>query len=81
MLELLFDNRDRVVPKDELFDALWQGRIVSDGALTTAVNELRHALGDTGKSHQISRTFCGQDQTGGEQVDPVCGGTDLLRAA
>ncbi|MEM7059588.1 MAG: winged helix-turn-helix domain-containing protein [Pseudomonadota bacterium] len=60
LLEFLFENRDRVVSKDELFDVLWQGRIVSDGALTTAVNDLRRALGDTGKSHQVIRTFYGQ---------------------
>lgn len=60
LLEYLFEHRDRVVSKDEIFEAVWQGRIVSDGALTTAVNDLRRALGDTGKDHEIIRTFYGQ---------------------
>ena len=60
LLEVLFNNRDRVVSKDELFDTLWQGRYVTEGALSTAVNELRRALGDTGKDHRIIRTYYGQ---------------------
>jgi hypothetical protein len=31
-----FANRDRVVSKDDLISAIWEGRIVSDAALTLA---------------------------------------------
>lgn len=60
LLEFLYENRDRVVTKDELFEVVWQGQIVSDGALTTAVNDLRRALADTGKQGSIVRTYYGQ---------------------
>lgn len=60
LLEFLFVNRDRVVSKTEIFETVWRGRFVSDGALTTAVNDLRRALGDTSKQHEIIRTIYGQ---------------------
>jgi DNA-binding winged helix-turn-helix (wHTH) protein len=33
LLVHLIRNRDRVVSKDELFDTIWNGRIVSEAAL------------------------------------------------
>jgi DNA-binding winged helix-turn-helix (wHTH) protein len=33
LLVYLIENRDRVVSKDELFDHVWLGRIVSDATL------------------------------------------------
>lgn len=70
LLEVLFNNRDRVVSKDELFETLWQGRYVTEGALSTAVNELRRALGDTGKDHRIIRTYYGQGLRFVGNLDP-----------
>ena len=35
LLEYLIRNRQRVVSKDDLVSAIWNGRIVSDAALTT----------------------------------------------
>jgi len=35
LLEYLTLNRERVVSKDDLIDAIWKGRIVSDAAVTT----------------------------------------------
>lgn len=78
LLELLFDNRDRVVTKQQIFDEVWEGRIASDGALTTSVNELRKALGDTAQDGQIIRTYYGQGlrfvaevETTGSDVQPT----------
>lgn len=39
-------HRDRLVTKAELLSTLWPGTAVSDGALTTAIRELRRALGE-----------------------------------
>ena len=50
LLDYLIRNRDRVVSKDDLISAVWNGRIVSDAALTTRLNAARAAIGDTGES-------------------------------
>jgi len=57
LLVHLIENRDRVVTKDELIDKIWDGRIVSDGALNTRINSVRSAVGDTGKSQAVVKTF------------------------
>ncbi|MEM6634536.1 MAG: winged helix-turn-helix domain-containing protein [Pseudomonadota bacterium] len=47
LLEYLIIHRDRVVPKGEILSRVWQDRPVSDAALTTAVRDVRRALGET----------------------------------
>jgi TolB-like protein len=53
----LLQNRDRVVGKDDLIQAVWGGRIVSDSALTTRINAARTAIGDSGKAQRLIKTF------------------------
>ena len=53
----LVENRDRVVTKDDLINAIWGGRIVSESALTTRINAARSAIGDSGKSQHLIRTL------------------------
>ncbi len=50
-------NRDRVVTKDDLIDAVWGGRIVSDSTLTSHINAARKAIGDTGEAQRLVRTI------------------------
>jgi TolB-like protein len=57
LLAFLVLNRDRVVSKDELIEAVWGGRIVSESALTTRINSVRRALGDDGTAQRFIRTF------------------------
>jgi TolB-like protein/Tfp pilus assembly protein PilF len=57
LLAFLVQNRDRVVSKDDLLQAVWGGRIVSESALTTRINAVRRVLGDDGTSQQLVRTF------------------------
>src|SRR5262249_13153940 len=38
LLLFLIENRERVVSKDDLIAGVWNGRIVSDAALTTRIN-------------------------------------------
>jgi DNA-binding winged helix-turn-helix (wHTH) protein len=52
----LVRNRDRVVAKDELLDALWPGTVVVDNALQRAVSLARSALARVGMSDTI-RTY------------------------
>ena len=53
LLSFLLENRDRVVTKDEIIDAVWDGRVVSDGTLNSRINAARRAVGDDGKEQKI----------------------------
>jgi DNA-binding winged helix-turn-helix (wHTH) protein len=57
LLAYLVQQRDRVVSKDDLLQAVWGGRIVSESALTTRINAVRRALGDDGAAQRLVRTF------------------------
>jgi DNA-binding winged helix-turn-helix (wHTH) protein/predicted ATPase len=57
LLEYLISNRERVVTKDDMLDAIWGGRIVSESALTTRINAARSALGDNGEEQRLIRTL------------------------
>src|SRR5438552_7651559 len=50
LLDYLIRNRERVVTKDDLINAIWNGRVVSDAALTTRLNATRIAIGDSGEN-------------------------------
>src|SRR6185312_16484947 len=52
LLDYLIRNRERVVSKDDLINAVWNGRSVSDAALTTRLNVVRSAIGDTGEEQR-----------------------------
>ena len=56
VLLYLLEHRDRVVRKDELFDKVWDGRIVSELTLTSRINAVRRAINDTGKDQRLLRT-------------------------
>jgi TolB-like protein len=57
LLDYLIRNRERVVSKDDLINAIWNGRIVSDGALTTRLNAARSAIGDSGEEQRLIKTL------------------------
>ena len=57
LLDYLIRNRERVVSKDELIGAVWNGRIVSDAALTTRLNAARNAIGDFGEEQRLLKTL------------------------
>ena len=57
LLEYLIRNRERVVSKDDLINAVWDGRIVSDAALTTRLNAARNAIGDSGEQQRLIKTL------------------------
>ncbi len=49
--------RERVVSKDELLSAVWQGRIVSESTLSSRINAARSAIGDSGQRQAFIRTI------------------------
>ncbi|MFZ2005943.1 MAG: tetratricopeptide repeat protein [Stellaceae bacterium] len=57
LLVYLVQNRDRVVRRDDLVTAIWGGRIVSDSAITTRINAVRRAVGDSGSAQAVVRTL------------------------
>jgi len=57
LLEYLIRNRKRVVSKDDLINAVWNGRSVSDAALTTRLNVARCAIGDSGEEQRLIKTL------------------------
>jgi TolB-like protein/Tfp pilus assembly protein PilF len=82
LLVHLVENRDRVVSKDDLIAAVWDGRIVSDSTLTSRINAARKAIGDSGVHQKLIRTiprkglrFVGtvREQSGG--VEPAQAGS------
>jgi DNA-binding winged helix-turn-helix (wHTH) protein/pimeloyl-ACP methyl ester carboxylesterase len=52
----LVRHRDRVVTKAELIREVWDGRFVSDDALTGSVSAARRAIGDSGSAQRLIRT-------------------------
>ena len=57
LLVFLVQNRDHVVSKDDLIDAVWGGRIVSESTLTSRINAVRRAVGDSGEDQKLIRTI------------------------
>ena len=57
LLDYLIRHREHVVTKDDLISAVWNGRVVSDAALTTRLNAARCAIGDSGEEQRLIRTL------------------------
>jgi len=57
LLDYLIRNRERVVSKDHLINAVWNGRSVSDAALTTRLNVARTVIGDSGEEQRLIKTL------------------------
>ena len=60
LLAYLVEHRERLVPKDELLEKLWDGRVVTDSTLTSRVKSARKSLGDDGKAQRFIKTIHGK---------------------
>lgn len=64
VLAYLILHADRAVPKSELLDHVWQGRVVTDGVLTQAVSKARRIFGSRADEviktvHRVGYRFVG----------------------
>ena len=57
LLEFIIRNRDRVVSRDDLLEAVWHGRIVSESTLSSRINAARVAVADDGTAQRLIRTL------------------------
>src|SRR4051812_19003167 len=56
LLLFLVENRARLITRQELLDAVWDGTIVGDAAISRAIKEVRKAVGDDGEAQKIIKT-------------------------
>lgn len=56
LLQHLVGEGGRVVSKDELLQVVWGGRVVSESTITSHINAVRKAIGDTGEEQRFIRT-------------------------
>lgn len=60
LLLLLVQNAGKLVTKDEIFNKIWDNRIVSDSALSSQVKAARKAVGDSGTAQSVIATVHGR---------------------
>ena len=60
VLHQLILDHDRVVSKEELLDAVWGDRFVSESALTSRIKAARRAVGDDGQAQRVIKTVHGR---------------------
>jgi TolB-like protein len=77
----LVRHRDRFVSKDELIEAIWQRRFISEATLTSRICAVRRALGDSGNDQSLIRTlhkrgfrFVGEVDENGSAPAALAGG-------
>ncbi len=60
LLLFLIEHREQVVTKEQIFEHVWKGRIVSESALSSRIKAVRKLLGDDGNRQSIIRTVYGR---------------------
>jgi DNA-binding winged helix-turn-helix (wHTH) protein/tetratricopeptide (TPR) repeat protein len=60
LLVTLIENEGRLVTKDDLLSTVWKGTIVTEASLTSAVRELRRALGDGSRTPRLIESVYGR---------------------
>ena len=63
LLRLLMTSPQTLLTKDQLLDEVWGDRAVGESVLTTAIKDLRRALGDDARDPKIIRTVHGRGYT------------------
>jgi DNA-binding winged helix-turn-helix (wHTH) protein len=77
LLAFLASTGGRVVSKDEIIDAVWQGRFIAEATLTRTMADLRRALGDDHRTRQYIDTI---PKRGYRLAAPVSAASEMERA-
>ncbi|KMT64143.1 winged helix-turn-helix domain-containing protein [Catenovulum maritimum] len=80
LIVYLINNRDKVVTRDELFEKIWLGRVVSDATLSNHINSARTLLGDDGVKQAVIKTIRGRGYQFVAQLTP-CSSNDISNDA
>ena len=76
LLAYFASHPDQVLSHQQLIDAIWAGRVVSDATVSTCIKNARRALGDSGSAQTYIKTVRGRGftfnlpATGGSANDP-----------
>jgi adenylate cyclase len=60
LLSYLVANRHKLVSRDELFENIWSGQVVSDTSLSNQIKAARKAVGDSGQTQSRIKTVHGR---------------------
>jgi DNA-binding winged helix-turn-helix (wHTH) protein/tetratricopeptide (TPR) repeat protein len=60
LISYLISNANSVVSRDDLLASVWQGRIVSDTTISSAIKSARKVLGDSGSRQKYIKTIHGR---------------------
>ena len=74
VLTFLVERAGREVSREAIFDAVWEGRAISDEALTVAISTLRKALGDDARAPEYIETI---PKYGYRIIAPISVGEDV----
>ncbi len=75
LLVFMTSNAPEVVSKNAIIDAVWEGRIISEGTLTNTIAELRRALGDDARHPRYIETIPKRGYRLVAAVEPVSSST------
>lgn len=57
LILFLIERRPDVITRQELVDTVWKGRVVSDSAVSVAINSARKVIGDSGREQACIKTI------------------------
>lgn len=77
LLLYLVRERDRLVTKQELLEAVWPGVHVTESTLTRAVSLARAAVGDSAQAHAVVETVSGRGYRWKAPVEVVDGPAEV----
>lgn len=60
LLLLLAENAHRLVSREEIIDRIWNGRAISESALSSRIKSARQVIGDNGASQRLISTIHGK---------------------
>lgn len=57
LLVYMLENRSRLITHDDLIQAVWRSRVVSDSAIAARISAARRAVGDSGSAQEVIKTI------------------------